>query len=226
MAMPNAEYDVWQLHEAFKGIGSDKDLITEILCTRSPAQIEAIQTAYQAKYHQTLYSRIGSESGGALRHIYQMMLEGKREEGSDTVVTTHVTVLGRDWDEKVAIQHLAGFQREHVEKVAAAYLGTHGEPFIPRIKKKASGNVEVALVCLATPIADWFADKLIKAFKAVGVDDDVYIRILGTNKQHLPAISAALERKTQKTLAQWIDQKSHHHTKRAWIAALATFCPA
>jgi len=44
------EYDAYLLCTAIKGISSDKELITEILCFRSTDRINQIKEEFQKKY--------------------------------------------------------------------------------------------------------------------------------------------------------------------------------
>lgn len=226
--MNSAEYDAHCLHEAFAGIGSNKKVITEILCTRTPEQLEVITAAYAGKYKKVLRNRVVSESSGALKAIYCLMIDGKRDPNTNPdVVLSNATILGRsNVDEKKLVQILAGHCREHSVAIKDVFLKTNGCQLESVIKKKCSSDVRDALLACCTPKADYFADMLLAAFKETGVDDTTMIRIILTHKETLlKEISAELLRKSDKDLRAWVNKKGHHKEKLALIAMLAHFCP-
>lgn len=45
--MAPAEYDAYQLRKAVKGLGTDEDVLIEILCTRSNAQLKEVIRVYK-----------------------------------------------------------------------------------------------------------------------------------------------------------------------------------
>ena len=47
LCMGPAEYDAYQCKKAIKGLGTDEDVLIEILCTRSNAQINEIKKTYK-----------------------------------------------------------------------------------------------------------------------------------------------------------------------------------
>jgi len=47
LLLPPAEYDASQLRKAMKGLGTDEDVLIEILCTRSNAQLKEIIRVYK-----------------------------------------------------------------------------------------------------------------------------------------------------------------------------------
>ena len=53
-----AEFDCMALNDATKGIGSNKHAITRIICTRSPAEMDAIQASYYTMYGRSLVDHI------------------------------------------------------------------------------------------------------------------------------------------------------------------------
>ena len=76
-----AEYDADLLYYAMKGVGSDKDIITEVLCFRNPKRINEIKAKFQEKYGKDLTEEIKSETSGDYQKIVLKLLEGDRQEG-------------------------------------------------------------------------------------------------------------------------------------------------
>ena len=76
-----AEYDADLLYYAMKGVGSDKDIITEVLCFRNPKRISEIKAKFQEKYGKDLTAEIKSETSGDYQKIVLKILEGGRQEG-------------------------------------------------------------------------------------------------------------------------------------------------
>ena len=64
-----------------KGVGSDKDIITEVLCFRNPKRISEIKAKFQEKYGKDLTAEIKSETSGDYQKIVLKILEGGRQEG-------------------------------------------------------------------------------------------------------------------------------------------------
>ncbi|VDM68782.1 unnamed protein product [Strongylus vulgaris] len=48
------DYDVKQLKQAIKGLGTDEAVLIEILCSRTPDQLAAIRIAYEKEYKTPL----------------------------------------------------------------------------------------------------------------------------------------------------------------------------
>ena len=58
------EYDADLLNQAMKGIGSDKSIISEVLCFRTIEKINEIKIKFQEKYGKDLVKEIKSETSG------------------------------------------------------------------------------------------------------------------------------------------------------------------
>ena len=76
-----AEYDADLLYNAMKGIGSDKEVITEVLCFRHD-RLEEIKKKFQEKYGNELIPEVKSETSGDYQKTTLLLLEGKRGTNS------------------------------------------------------------------------------------------------------------------------------------------------
>ena len=51
LCMGPAEFDAHQLNKAMKGLGTDEDVLIEIVCTRSNAQLTEVKRVYKESEH-------------------------------------------------------------------------------------------------------------------------------------------------------------------------------
>ena len=77
-----AEYDADLLYMAMKGIGYDKEVITEVLCFRTPERIQEIKTKFREKYGKDLVAEIKDETSGDYEKKAVALLDGNRGENS------------------------------------------------------------------------------------------------------------------------------------------------
>lgn len=71
---PPFDYLATQLHEAMDKIGTNEDVLTEILCTRGNAEIHQIKEAYERLYGKSLEDEISSEVSGDYKRLLVMLL--------------------------------------------------------------------------------------------------------------------------------------------------------
>ena len=76
------EYDADLLYLAMKGVGSDKEVMTEVLTFHTPDRINEIKAKFQEKYGKDLVSEIKDETSGDYRKIAMILLEGNRSTNS------------------------------------------------------------------------------------------------------------------------------------------------
>jgi hypothetical protein len=69
--------DIERLRFAFEGAGTDEATIKEVLRNRSKGEIEALKNEYQARYHESLESRINGELGGSDEFRALQALKGR-----------------------------------------------------------------------------------------------------------------------------------------------------
>ena len=122
-----AEYDADLLYNAMKGIGSNKDIITEVLCFRNPERINQIKAKFQEKYGKDLVAEIKSETSGDYQKIVLRLLEGDRTQ-----------------DGKADLQKCSGIAEE-LYKAGEDKLGTDEATFIKYFTSLSPS--ELLLVC-------------------------------------------------------------------------------
>lgn len=134
-----ASFDADLLKFATKGFGSDERLIVNVLCTKTKAQLDAVDQKYRAKYHQTLKEYINSEMGGDLAEMlsYTQMAE---DEFDATVLYKAFKGLGCNKD--AVIEVVCTRSAARLQAARAYYEKRYDENLLDRIRSELSGGLE------------------------------------------------------------------------------------
>ena len=84
----SVEFDADLLYLAMKGIGSNKEVITEVLCFRTPDKMNKVKAKFQEKYGKELVPKMKSETSGDYQKIVLALLEGNRAANSSLIKIT------------------------------------------------------------------------------------------------------------------------------------------
>jgi len=202
---PPATTDATYLHNSVSGAGTDETVLFEVLATRTGEEIEKIKLAYVELYRSGLEQAVKGDTSGYIEDLLVALLNGARGREGHQVDAARAKEdaarLESQPSETNFIFILGNSSHEHIIAVADAFKRDYGKNLIDFIKKKFSGKFEDLLVLLATPRAEYFADKLYKAMKGLGTDDDTLIRVITTRYgADLPAIKAVFQAKQGKSL--------------------------
>ena len=186
------EYDADLLYKAMKGIGSDKDIITEVLCFRNPERINKIKAKFQEKYGKDLVAEIKSETSGDYQTIVLRLLEGDRSEGGTPDVQKCSSVAEELYkagegkigtDESIFIKYFTSLSPAELLVVCKEYHKKYKKNILDVIENEFDGNekklLTVILYSLFSP-AEYFAKQIMDSIKGVGTDDVKLIRSIVT----------------------------------------------
>ena len=173
-----AEYDADLLYQAMKGIGSDKNIITEVLCFRNIDRINQIKEKFNEKYGKDLVAEIKSETSGDYQKIVMRLLEGDRTQAESADVQKCSSIAEELYkagegklgtDESVFIKHFTSLAPSELLIVCKEY----------HKKYKKNGNeknlLTVILYSLFSP-SEFFAKQIMESIKGVGTDNSKLIR--------------------------------------------------
>ena len=76
------EYDAYLLYKAMKGIGSDKDVICEIICFRNFNRLTKIREKFKEMYKKDLVSELKDETSGDFQKSILYILQNERNKNS------------------------------------------------------------------------------------------------------------------------------------------------
>ena len=183
-----AEYDADLLYKAMKGIGSDKDIITEVLCFRNPERINQIKEKFQEKYGKDLVAEIKSETSGDYQKIVLKLLEGDRTQDGKADVEKCSGIADELYkagegkigtDESIFIKYFTSLSPNELLIVCKEYHKKYKKNMLDVIENEFNGNekklLTVMLYALFSP-SEFFAKQIMESIKGIGTDDARLIR--------------------------------------------------
>ena len=183
-----AEYDADLLYKAMKGIGSDKDIITEVLCFRNPERINQIKEKFQEKYGKDLVAEIKSETSGDYQKIVLKLLEGDRSQDGKADVEKCSGIADELYkagegkigtDESIFIKYFTSLSPNELLIVCKEYHKKYKKNMLDVIENEFGGNekklLTVMLYALFSP-SEFFAKQIMESIKGIGTDDVKLIR--------------------------------------------------
>ncbi len=218
MWMSQVEYDVDQIFKACDGMGTDEDTLSEIVGSRSNQRLEEIKHLYKLKHKETLEERIIDETSGDYKKLLVAIVQCKREE--DNVVDNnevikdveHLYKAGEGkWgtDEEVFIRIFALRSRYHLFAMNQLYKQKYKKDLLHVVASEFSGDIKILLqTILHSHInpSDYFAERIYRACKGWGTNDNLLIRsLIVTDECLLEEIKSEYPKKYGKTLRKEIE---------------------
>jgi len=195
------EYDAKQVHEAIKGLGTDDDLLVHIICSRTNAELKALNEAYQRLYKVTAEKDVVGDTSGDYKAVLVAILKADRPETPVNVEQAKADAKALydagegkfGTNEKVFIDILTHRSYPQLHAINYAYSQLTGHSLETGVAKETSGNFKKALLVLLTPKEEYFAKKLHKCISGLGTEDKNLIRVLSylsNNRDLFKAVNA------------------------------------
>ncbi|XP_057371032.1 annexin B10-like isoform X3 [Daphnia carinata] len=189
LMLPTDEYCAKQLHKAMKGIGTNEDVLVEILCSRPYDEIVQIAAAYEKLYGSTLEADVQGDTSGPFQRLLVMALQGlrdnyaydpvKAEEQAQILYNAGEGTVGTDENAFVEILGHAG--QRHAYLIFQEYKKISGKTIEQAMESEMSGELLHGLLAMVKTVHNrpaYFAERLEVAMKGLGTDDDALIRII------------------------------------------------
>jgi len=225
LVMDRADYDAELLYNSVKGIGTDDGQLIEVVCTRSPKEIELMLEAFKRLYKKDPIKEVAEDVSGDYGRLLRTVLMSKRpmpdaKQMSEDVISLYKAGEDRiGTDEDVFIKIIGSYCRPYVEQLSILYKNKYGSDLITVIDSETSFNFKKALLALVTPVHEWYATKLLATMDRPGTADKSLIRIMVTQKdRYLPDIIKAFDGKNKKNLSAWLDDETSGDYKRLLLA--------
>ncbi|GMY18130.1 annexin D5 [Fagus crenata] len=224
--------DATIVRQALSGDIIDLKAATEVICSRTPSQIQQFKQVYFTIFGTYLEHDIEFQASGDHKKLLLAYVTTQRYEGLEVdklMVEKDAKALYKagekklGTDEKIFIHIFSERSRAHMAAVDSAYHDFYGHPLKKAVKKETSGNFEYALLtilqCAHNP-AKYFSKVLHKAMKGLGTDDTTLIRIIVTRAEiDMQYIKAEYLKKYRKTLNDAVHSETSGNY-RAFLLAL------
>lgn len=177
---PTLDYYCKEIKDAMSGIGTDEDVLIEILATLSNFEIMTIKEHYNRLYGQDLESAIIGETSGNFKRLLVSLCTANRDESGVTdpdAAKTDATALLRagelmlGTDESVFNSVLCQRNYEQLRLIFREYQQITGHSFEKAIENEFSGDVKDGFTAIFRCVnnkAEFFAHQLMKSMKGLG----------------------------------------------------------
>lgn len=214
---PMLDFYCKEIKDALSGLGTDEDVLIEILCTLSNYEINAIKNQYSKKYGQDLEQALAGDTSGSFKRLLVSLCTARRDESGVTDVdaakadATELLRAGElrfGTDESVFNAVLCSRNYEQLKLVFREYETITGHPFEQAIKNEFSGDIQDGLLAIYRCVnnkAEFFARQLHKSMAGLGTNDRQLIRLIVTRCEiDMTEIKGAFERIFKETLKSFI----------------------
>jgi annexin A7/11 len=228
---PTVEFYVQEIHDAMSGIGTDEDVLIEILCTMSNYEINVIKQAYEKVYAKSLEDDIKADTSGNFKRLLVSLCTASRDESGavdpekariDATDLLRAGELRVGTDESTFNMILCQRNYAQLRLVFDNYEQMCGHGLEKAIEKEFSGDVKEGLLAIVQCVknkAEFFARRLHKSMAGFGTTDKQLIRLIVTRCEiDMQDIKAAFEQTFGKSLKSWIKGDTSGHYKHALYA--------
>ncbi|KAL3096846.1 hypothetical protein niasHT_029134 [Heterodera trifolii] len=176
-----AEHDAKYLQKAMQGLGTNEDMLIEILVTRSNKQLLAIKSAYKALFNRELEKEVRAETSGTFKALLLDLLEANRDE---TLYKAGEARLGTD--EKVFIKMLANQNLRQLRLVFDEYELVAKHPIEKGIQAEFSGDSLRAFLALVEFVRNGPVGQVAKLMQKCiegKANEDLLVHLIYTYKE-------------------------------------------
>uniref|UniRef100_A0A8C3VNF3 Annexin n=1 Tax=Catharus ustulatus TaxID=91951 RepID=A0A8C3VNF3_CATUS len=210
-------FDAHALKHAIKGAGTNEKVLTEILASRTPAEVQNIKQVYQQEYEANLEDKITGETSGHFQRMLVVLLQV-------SVVLFRAGELKWGTDEEKFITILGTRSVSHLRRVFDKYMTISGFQIEETIDRETSGDLEkllLAVVKCIRSVPAYFAETLYYSMKGAGTDDDTLIRVM-VSRSEIDLLD--IRREFRKNFAKSLYQMIQKDTSGDYRKALLLLC--
>ncbi|XP_061149549.1 annexin A1-like [Syngnathus typhle] len=224
LLMPPAHYDAYLIRDATKRLGTDEDVLVEVLVTRSNEEIRQLKRVYKEEYGDELEDVIKDETKGDFTRALLAMLKANKDENTevdmsqaqkDAETLFEAGENSKGIDVSAFIDILTTRSGPQLSKTFQRYACVSDVTLPKALNVELRGDIEDCLLNIvkcawSTPA--FFAEKLHRAMERHGTCEDTLIRVLVSRSEvDLKKILEEYRAMYDSTLQEDILKDTKHH---------------
>ncbi|KAM4706970.1 annexin A6-like [Discoglossus pictus] len=230
-----AEFDAHELKYATKGIGTDEEILNEILASRTNKELREINRVYKEVFKTELIKDITSDTSGDFQKALVILAKGERSEepyvneelaDNDARAMFEAGEQKKGTDVAVFTDILTTRSFPHLQRVFQKYCKYSKHDMTKALLLEMKGDIEsclTAIVKCAASRAAFFAEKLNLAMKGSGTRDKTLIRIMVSRSEiDMNEIKLHYKRLYKKTLRNAILEETSGDYEAILLALAGT----
>ncbi|KAL7297824.1 hypothetical protein TKK_0008857 [Trichogramma kaykai] len=234
MMTPLPQYFAKELHEAMSGIGTEENVLIEILCTMSNHEIRIIKQAYESMFGKSLEDDLSADTSGNFERLMISLCCANRDETfevdaaaatEDARQLLQAGELRFGTDESVFNAVLAQRNIAQLRAIFEQYQYMTGHDIEQAIENEFSGDIKKGLLAIVKCVknrAGFFAEQLYKSMKGMGTQDRRLIRLVVTRSEiDMGEIKEAFLQQYGQSLESFISDDCSGHYKKCLLALIA-----
>ena len=232
--MTPTEYDAYCLYNAMKGLGTKEGVLSEIIGSRTPQELQAIKQVYAANYGETLDNAVAGDTSGDYRQLLLALLQCQRSQSpqaNPTLCAQDAAALYQagegKWgtDEATFTRIFATRSPAELALINQYYKQHAGKGLLGAIDSEFSGDTKDLLDTIVRSNVDpygFYAGRIHDSVSGLGTNDSRLIRnICARHAVDLPYIKQAYIRDYGKDMLQDIQGDTSGHYRQVLTSLVA-----
>ena len=227
------EYDTDLLYKAMKGIGTNDDILIEVISFRNFSRLQKIKQKFQEKYGKDLISEIKSETSGDYRTTLVSLLEKERNNNHNPDINNCIKIAEELYgagegkfgtNESIFVKYFTTLSREEMVTVGKEYHKKYNKNIVKVVESETDGDLQklfkAILFGLVSP-SEYFARQINFAVQGVGTSDEHLIRIIVSRKdEDIKMIKKYYKKLFGKNLVDVIKEETSGNYQKVLLALI------
>ena len=232
--MTPTEYDCYCLNGAMKGLGTKEGVLTEIIGSRTPQELQAIKQVYAANYGETLENAVAGDTSGDYQKLLLALLQCQRSQSpmadpngcaADAAALYQAGEGKWGTDEATFTRIFATRSPADLALINQNYRQHAGKGLLGAIDAEFSGDTKELLDTIVRSNVDpygFYAGKIHESVAGLGTNDSRLIRnVCARHAVDLPIIKQAYARDYGTDMLQDIQSDTSGHYRQVLSSLVA-----